>query len=377
MTSIIYIGLDVHSTNYTICAYDAEKQRNVSEATIQPSIKELERYLINLNKRLGGGCHFVCGYEAGCLGHSLYKEIMLAKWEGFDAECIILAPTTIPTSGKEKKLKTDKRDARRIAQCLANNTYSSVYVTTDEDDAVKEYIRMRDDAQQMLKQTKQQINAFCLRQGYNYDGTKSKWTVTHIVWLDKLDMGNAVLNEVLKEYMATYRQLQDKVDRLDKRIKEFAQGERYAQNVSKLGCFKGIATHTALSLLVEIGDFRRFPNAQSFSAFLGLVPSEYSSGNSRISGAITKAGNTHLRRLLVESASTYAHGEVGKKTKVLQERQYGNEAAVIAYADKGTARLRRRYISMIKNGKRGNVAKTAIARELACFVWGMMTGHIN
>ena len=250
-----------------------------------------------------------------------------------------------------------------------------MYVPTDEDNAVKEYIRMRDDAKTMLKQTKQQIIAFCTRHGKHFDG-KSYWTQKHIEWLGALQMKDKMLQETLTEYMLTYRQLSDKVDQFDKRIEELAQKESYAENVKKLVCFKGIKTHTALSLLVEIGDFKRFPSAQQFAAFLGLVPRENSSGDKQRRFGITKAGNSHLRRLLTESANCFNRGSVGKKSKALKARQAGNSPEVIAYADKGNERLRRRYIRIATRSK-ANIAKIAVARELACFVWGMMTGNLS
>ena len=291
MTSIAYIGMDVHTTNYTICAFQIEGEKVFGETTLNPDVKELVKYLTRLQERLGKNTKFICGYEAGCLGYTLYHDL-----KGLGYECVILAPTTMAASPNEK-IKTDKRDAVKIAKCLAYGNYSPVYVPTDEDNAVKEYIRMRDDAKAMLKQTKQQIIAFCIRHGKHFDG-KSYWTQKHIAWLGTLQMKDEILQETLTEYMLTYHQLSDKVDRFDKRIEELAQKESYAENVKKLVCFKGIKTHTALSLLVEIGDFKRFPSAQQFAAFLGLVPIENSSGKSQHRFGITKAGNSHLRRLL-------------------------------------------------------------------------------
>ena len=146
------------------------------------------------------------------------------------------------------------------------------------------------------------------------------------------------------------------------------------ENVKKLTCFIGIQTQTALSVIVEVGDFKRFANAQHFASYLGLTPGEDSSGPDQNRLAITKAGNRHLRMLLTEAAQSYSRGQVGYKSKALKQRQEGNPPAVIAYADKANERLRRRYYHLVlgKN-KRSNVAKTAIARELACFIWGMMT----
>ena len=164
--------------------------------------------------------------------------------------------------------------------------------------------------------------------------------------------------------------------RLDKRIEELASGERYAEKVKKLGCFLGVKTPTALATIVESGDFKRFKKGNVYAAYIGLTPSEHSSGDSVVRGGISKAGNTHLRRLFVEAAQSICKGEIGHKSKALSARQTGNESEVIAYADKANERMRRKYYRMMAHGKTRNVAVTAIARELACFIWGMMTGDI-
>ena len=165
--------------------------------------------------------------------------------------------------------------------------------------------------------------------------------------------------------------------RLDKRIEELAAGEEYAENVHKLSCLLGIKTQSALSVLTETGDFNRFGSAQQYASYLGLVPGEDSSGKDQARLGITKAGNRHLRMLLVEAAQNYGRGKPGYKSKQLKKRQEGNPPEVIAYADKANERLRRKYYRMVLSyNKRTNVAKVAVARELACFIWGMMTGNV-
>jgi transposase len=271
------------------------------------------------------------------------------------------------------RVKTDKRDAGNIARCLAFRTYSEVHVPTAEDESVKEYIRMRDDQKKALKIIKQQILAFVLRQGFRFIEGKNYWTMKHVAWLKSLNLGG-ILQESLDEYLITYAYLTDKIGRLDKRIEELASGESYAEKVQKLQCLIGVKTHTALSVIVEIGDFNRFAKAEKFAGFLGLVPSEDSSGGKQSRGSITKAGNTHVRRLLVESAQSYTRGAIGHKSLDLKRRQSGNTPEVIAYADKANERLRRKFYRMtLKRGIQRNVAATAIARELACFMWGLMT----
>ena len=370
MNSILYVGLDVHTTNYTICTYELEFDRISRQVQVEPDYKLIKKYIDNLKKEMGKNRKVICGYEAGCLGYSLYRQLTAV---GID--CVILAPTTMerPVS---YPIKNDKRDAKSVARCLATHGYKAVYIPTPEDEAVKEYIRMRDDHADALKRIKQQLLALCTRHGKCFTEGKNYWTQKHLAWLRTLDFGNEQLNETLSEYLATYYWFDEKVERLDRCIEEIAVQEEYAQRVQKLRCFLGIRSHTALSLLVEVGDFKRFPSAENFAAYLGLVPGEHSSSVKYHQLGITKAGNKHLRRLLTEAAQCYNRSAIGYKSKVLQARQSGNAPDVIRYADRANDRLRRKYHRMTYIGKKHNVIITAIARELACFIWGMMNDRI-
>ena len=235
---------------------------------------------------------------------------------------------------------------------------------------------MRDDHKLALKKVKQQILSFCLRHNYRFDGTTNHWTQAHLKWLRALKP-EGLYQEILAEYLLTYDQLTEKIERFDRRIEELASGKEYKENVQKLTCFIGVKTTTALAVLTEVGDFKRFATAQHFASYIGLTPGEDSSGDGQNRLGITKAGNRHVRSLLVEAAQCYARGQIGFKSKSLKERQQGNDPRIIAYADKANERLRRRYYRMVlRSNKKANVAKTAVARELACFVWGMLTGDI-
>ena len=227
-----------------------------------------------------------------------------------------------------------------------------------------------------LKKVKQQILAFCLRHGCQYDGAKNHWTQIHINWLRTLKL-EGLYTEILEEYLLEYDYLTTKLKRIDKKIEELAGEEEYKERVHKLEFFIGIKTHTALSIIVETGDFKRFADAQHYASFLGLTPGEDSNGGDQNRLGITKAGNSHLRTLLTEAAQSYSRGQIGCKSKIISARQNGNPPAVIAYADRANERLRRKYYRLtLKQGKKANVAKTAVARELACFIWGMMTDHV-
>ena len=373
MKRILRIGMDVHSTNYTLCAMEpiiGEDDRIFATIDVAPDYKNILLFIENLKMKLGMDYEYdiQCGYEAGCLGYSLYNELTAAN-----VKCVILAPTTMLTP-QGVRVKTDARDARMIAQCLSYGGYHAVYIPTQEDDSAKEYLRMRDDHKLALKKVKQQINAFCLRHGQHY--ARTKWTAAHWKWLKKLELA-ALYREVLDEYMASYEEYVAKIERFDQRIEELASQERYAEKVKKLGCFLGIKTHTALSLIVETGDFERFAKGNIYAAFLGLAPGEDSSGPKTNRTGLSKAGNGHLRKLLIEAAGGICKGMVGHKSKDLKARQNGNPTEVIVYADRANTRLRSRYYKLIRQGKARNVAVAAIARELACFVWGMMTDNIS
>ena len=366
---IIYVGMDVHSSNFTLCCYTIEGEQVFYVQKIEPDYKLILKYLEWVRARFNGEAQFICGYEAGCMGYTLYHQLT-----AHNVKCIILAPTTMAITGKNR-IKTDKRDAGIIAKCLAYRTYSPVHVPTKEDEQVKEYIRMRDDHKLALKKIKQQILAMCLRHGYHFTEGRSHWTQKHLTWLKSLKLDD-LLKETLNEYLFTYEQLTDKINRFDERIEKLSSGEAYHENVQKLRCLIGVETHTALSVLVEVGDFKRFAKAERFASYLGLVPGEDSSGEKQNRIGITKAGNSHVRRLLTEASQCYTRGQVGHKSKALKLRQAGNSPEVIAYADKANERLKRKFYKMIFKNTKRNIATTAVASELACFMWGIMTDNI-
>ncbi len=372
MNRILKIGMDVHSTNYTLCVVEPKLEGDpdlLYEVQVEPDCWNILQIIEKPKQKYKEDQLFItCGYEAGCLGYTLYHEL-----EDHGIKCVILAPSTIEMPGG-KRIKTDKRDAYLIAKCLANGGYRAVYVPTSKDKDVRDYIRMRDDHRDLLKIVKQQIDAICLRNGHKY--TKTRWTGNHLKWLKELEL-SSIDRETLNEYMLTYQYLFEKLERLDARIEEFASEEEYIEKVKKLRCYIGIKTYSALSLIVETGDFHRFAKGNIYSHYLGLTPGEHSSSENVNRTSITKAGNKHARTILVEAAQCICRAGIGRKSKALMARQKGNDLAVIAYADKANERLRRKYHKMIYRGHHRNIAVTAVARELACFVWGMMTDNIG
>ena len=368
MYRILKIGMDVHSTNYTLCVAEPNLEGDpdiLHEVEVEPDYRQILSVITKLRKKYKGDrLEVTCGYEAGCLGYALYYQLTESG-----VKCVILAPSTMEMPGG-KRIKTDKRDARLIAKCLANGGYSAVHIPSRNDEDVREFLRMREDVKGLQKTVKQRICSFCLRHGHKY--CKSKWTEAHMKWLKELPLDDKQ-RETLTEYLLVYQDLTDRIRRYDSRIDELASSEEYMEPVKKLRCFKGIDTLTALSLVVETGDFKRFAKAGLYASYLGLVPGEASSSTS-----IKRLPNSHIRVLLTEAANSISKGRsTTKKSKALLARQKGNDPSVIAYADRANERLRRKYWKMVLRGKEPNVAKTAIARELACFIWGMMTGNVE
>ena len=195
--STVYIGIDAHKESFSLCSYTNEKEQAEYPQRVDAHYSKVINYIEAMRFHYGEDALFVCGYEAGCLGYTLYHEL-----EAHNVKCVILAPSTMPVPKGKKRIKTDKRDAALIARCLAHHDYSAVHVPTEKDEQTKEYIRMRDDHKLQLKKVKQQILSFCLRHGCIYDGTKNHWTQTHINWLRKLNL-DSMLQEIMDEYLLT------------------------------------------------------------------------------------------------------------------------------------------------------------------------------
>lgn len=374
MNRIVYIGMDVHTSNYTLCSldpgYGVKKDNYFAEVQFTNNfVTNVVNYVSNLKKKMKD-CEFVCGYEAGCLGYSTYKDLTKAG-----IKCVIMAPSTMAVQKGGKKVKNDRRDARVIAQCLAYQTYKEVYVLSEHDEAVRGYLRMRDSHNKALKRIKQQIIAFCTGHGL-FSPTKSNWTVAHLKWLKDLKFNDPVEQEILNEYLSSLIFLRDKIKAMDVRIEELASEKQYCENVKKLRCIKGIETNVALILLAEIGDFNRFSKPTDFAAYLGLIPGEQSSGDKVRGTGITKAGNSTLRRKLTESAKGYWRGRIGIKSATFKKLEKELPKEVTEYALKANTRLQRKFFNMTHvKGKNMNVAASACAREMACFVWGLITNH--
>ena len=371
MKSIVYVGMDVHKNSFSLCAIDGKTGEVLGETKIPSDVKLVEKFIDHMKKKVDeSDVEVLTGYEAGCLGYSLYWSLV-----NKGIVCDILAPTTMSRSAKNKVVKNDRRDAQMIATNLSNKSYKAVYVPNDRDVEVKEYIRMMNDFKEEAKKVKQHINAFVLRLGCKYDG-KSKWIPSHIKWLKELEL-NEMYREILDEYLSELDSLSSKIERFQLKLENLSQEDTYKAKIGELRAFKGIDTIAAMTLHVEVSDFNRFPTANAFSSFCGLTPAEDSSGDKNKRLSITKQGNTLIRKTLVECAQVLVRGAVGKKGKKVKSKQAGQDVKVIDYADKAVLRLQKKHYSMILRGVNRNIAITAIARELSCFVWGMETGHIG
>jgi len=361
MSTLHYVGMDVHKETIDVSMYKENDSRPYCEKRIpnrDTSIKKLFKGIMKTGS-------VVACYEAGCMGFTLQRTL-----EGMGVTAVITAPGKMPRRSSDR-VKTDRRDARTLATYLRNGDIEAIRVPTEDEEVVRDYLRGREDVRLDQARTKQRLQKFLLRHGYVYESVRY-WTGPHEKWLRSLEFKNPLMKETFDEYHVGIQELGGKLRMMDKRIDEIALSEPYAAKVKKLRCFKGIDFLTALTLVSEVGDFRRFKSAESFMAFLGLVPSEYSSGGKRRQGGITKAGNTHVRRFLIESSWHYRYSL--SPSKRLMERRYGQPTDVIAYADRAMKRLQHKFFKLVLRGKTSQVAVTAVARELAGFVWGMMVG---
>jgi transposase len=304
-------------------------------------------------------------YEAGCLGFDVYHFL-----EKHGIPCQIIPANTVFRRGNEKKIKTDRRDALLIGRMLKRGETKGIHIPSREEEAVRDYIRGRGDLVDDLTRTKQRIQKFLPRHGYRYESERY-WTALHLKWMAGLEFEQVMEKETFEQYLSHLEDLTGRIKRMEERIEEVAQQPEYREKVQKLRAFRGIDYLTALALVCEIGDFRRFPSAGAFMSYLGLVPSEFSRGGRRNQGRITKAGNTHIRKLLTESSWHYPRPvKVGKG---LSHRRIGTGELVIAKADKAMRKLHDKYYRMIHEKKNACVAITAVSRQLAGYIWGVMT----
>lgn len=245
-----------------------------------------------------------------------------------------------------------------------------IRVPTPEEEAIRDLIRVREDLKEDRRRSIQRLKAFLLRRGLRFPGRSKGWTTAHERWARGIRLEEPRAQEALDHYLAAYQSRQAHLQAIDRQIGEIATAPPLEAPVGRLRAFKGIDTLSAATIAAEVCDFRAFPRAPSFMGFVGLVPSEHSTGERTRRGSITKAGNAHVRRVLVEAAWAYRHRPaVGYE---LRRRQQGQPPEVIAHSWATQLRLCARFRRMVASGKKPTVAATAVARELAGFVWGLM-----
>ena len=358
---ITYVGLDVCKRTIAI-AVRWPGQPEPEECSIPNEPRAVARWARRMKRQAPGAV--VCAYEAGPTGYALQRQL-----RDHGMECRVIAPSLMPRKPGER-VKTDRRDARKLAELLAGGLLTEVHPPTPEDEAVRDLSRAREDAKEDLTRARHRLSKFLLRRGLVFDRGRKAWTQTHAQWLRGLRLEHAADQAVFDDYCLAVAQIEERVRGLDAQLAAWAKAEPYAAPVAHLRCFRGFDTTTALGLVAELHDFRRFRRPRQLMAFLGMVPSENSSGERRRQGAITKAGNSHARRLLIEAAWHYRHRPgVGPK---LRQRRQGQPARVIAIADRAQQRLHRRHQRLTARAKAPNKITVALARELAGFLWAVL-----
>lgn len=358
MKNIAYFGIDYHLNTLTI-AVMIEGNKDIDK-TIR--IKNDDKIIKKFINKWSADYEIKACYEASFSGYHFQR-----KMNDWGYHCDVIAPSLIPKAPGAKR-KNDFRDAQNLVRNYASGLLSIVYPPSEVDEAVRSLVRCRLAFKESVKKAKQQINGLLLSQGMNWPG--NKWTHAHMKWLLQLQLPHEYLHKVLDEYLEHLAYLESRVQSLDKEIENIAKTETYAPSVTKLRAFKGIGTLTAMLLISEITDFRRFPSPRALMAFLGLVPSENSSGETQRGGPITKAGNTRCRKQLVESVQHYSRKP--RISKQMEDTLSQVDAKSSNIAIKCMERLHKRYWALINKGKIRSVALTAIAREFAGFIWAMM-----
>ena len=355
----------------THVAMDDSKRKIIAgilrpEAT-EPELRSIPnepRHLRRFFERLQREGRVVACSEAGPSGYDLYRQLT-----ALDVPCQVIAPALTPRRPGDR-IKTDRRDAAKLVRLFRAGELTPIHVPDEASEAVRDLVRCREDAQEDLRRWRHRLLKFLARHGRVYRDGRN-WSQRHWAWLRTQRFTLPALDRTAQEYRWTVEQLLARVADLDREIAAFAETAPYREPVGWLRCFRGIDTLAAMTLLVEIGDFQRFRTPRELMAYLGLVPSEASSGDREQRGSITKAGNTHARRILVEACWHARHPP--RLGPALARRSQGQPPAVRAQAWRAQQRLHRRYRHLVGHGKRPPVAVVACARELVGFVWAALT----
>jgi transposase len=356
---ITYVGLDVHKEGIVVAAAEGGLRGEVREyGRIANTAAALDR----LVRKLGGeGVRLRLCYEAGPCGDGIQRHL-LARGQ----ECVVVAPSLIPKRAGDR-VKTDRRDAAGLARLHRAGELTAVWVPDAKHEAMRDLVRARLDAVHALRRARQQLSGFLLRQSCHYG--RPAWTKLHRRWLAGLRFEQAAHHIVLEDYIAAVEAAEARRDRLTAQIEAMLPDWTLAPVVAALQTMRGMALVNAATLIAELGDLSRFANPRQLMAYLGLVPSEHSSGASVRRGGLTKAGNSAARRLLIEAAWCYRFpARVSRELRLRQEEQ---PRPIREIAWKAQLRLCARYRKLARTGKPANVVTAAIARELAGFIWAI------
>ena len=360
MTTVKFIGMDVHKKTITIAIADQGRENKPRVyGAIANDLDELDKFCRKMVST-AGRLHFV--YEAGPCGYGIYRQLTA---KGFD--CMVAAPSLIPKKSGER-IKNDRRDAATLARLHRAGELSAVYVPDPADEAMRDLTRTRQDAVNATRKAKQQLKAFLLRHHIRYSG-RSAWSKAYFRWLSDIAMAYPAQQVALQEYIEAVHEGIRRVERLTDQIRQLVPAWRMAPVVSALQAARGVSLVVAVTLLAELGDLSRFRKPSQLMAHLGLVPSEHSSGESTKRGGITKTGNRHARRVLVEAA--WAYRLPARVSRPLLKRQQDVPESVCRIAWKAQLRLCTRYRRLVARGKLKQKVVTAIARELSAFLWAM------
>lgn len=356
-----HVGLDVHAE--TIAVAVAEADGSVRELGTIRNRPEAVRKLV---AKLGPVAHLRVCYEAGPTGYPLYWQ-----FTALGVHCDVIAPSLIPTKAGDR-VKTDRKDAVRLARCYRAGDLTVVWVPDAATEALRDLVRAREVTKQDQLRARHRVSKFLLRHGCQRPDGMRAWTLKHAQWLAQQHFALPTLQVVFEEYRATLVLLADRVARLERAIQAALPTLAPAQQalVGALATLRGVQTVAAATLVSEVGTLRRFANPRQLMGYAGLVPREHSSGSGIHRGAITKTGNAHLRRVLVEAAWAYRHAP-NLQSPVLRARQQDQPAPVVAIATQAQRRLCGRYRRLTERAKPPLAVATVIARELLGFIWAI------
>jgi transposase len=360
LQSTTIIAFDQHAAT-TVAAVLLPGHRTAALHTLASDAATIVRFVERV-RRQGP---VACCYEAGPCGFALQRTLV-----GRRLPCEVIAPSLIPRRPGDR-IKTDRRDAGQLAILYRAGALTAIHIPTDQEEAARDLLRCREDVRADLLRARHRLSKFLLRHGRRFTGTKKAWSQKHTSWLRTQTWPLPALEHTHGAYLRAVDEALARVASVEQDLRALLDLEPLRPRVARLRCFRGINDLTALTIAAELGDPRRFPTAPSTMAYVGLVPSEHSSGPKRAQGAITKTGNAHLRRVLVEAAWHYRHRPF--ISAALRRRQHGAPEVVVAQAWRAQQRLHRRYHRFAARGKPSQHIITAVARELTGFVWAALT----